>query len=415
MKQSACLIVGLCLILTGVCEAGEETVVNGVLKVNNTAQPSDGLVVLELEEMWRHGHDDDELFFGLVVGVRTDESGNIFVLDKARGQVFVINPEGQLIKTLGRPGEGPGEVNNPSDFLLLPDGRVAFVKAMPGRLVTLHGDGAPAGDIHLNEGGPGQKGMVTLASTFMGGGNLVLGCVDQDYDSSTGSSTRETVLASYNLSGERLVTYHKRDVNYGFEPFSFSEKKNLKYDIGNVDVGHDGRVYCATEYDKYRITVFQASGTIDRIIERENEPVKRSPAEYNAIYDLFDAAIKEDIPPPYDLEVARNEPAICNLQKGLQVAHDGRLWVLPSSGLRHQPEGILQTFDVFSADGHFENQISIPGTGNASSDIFLLAGPDQLVRVMGYMDAVKGRVGSGKGNDDDDLVEPLQVVLYRIK
>jgi len=83
--------------------------------------------------------------------------------------------------------------------------------------------------------------------------------------------------------------------------------------------------------------------------------------------------------------------------------------------LSHQPEGILQAFDVFSADAHFENQISIPGEGDAASDIFLFTGPYKLVRVIGYLDAGRGRVGSGEGGNEEDEVEPLQVVLYRIK
>ena len=413
MKQQIMWATSLMMVWASVCPGGQEILVDGILHVRNAAEPDHGRETLELEELWRVGGDDDELFFGLVGQVRVDETGNVLLLDEILSQVFVLDQEGELINTLSRLGDGPGETRDPNDMVLLPDGRVGL--ATSGRLVTLDRNGDPAGDIVVNRGGPSHGGIVVLTSVHFGGGNMVFGCMDLAQNQATGSPTRETALARYNQQGDRLVTYNRRDCQFGFQPFAFSEKKNLEYDMYRVGVGPDGRVYCATEYDPYRIMVFNVDGTVDRVVEREYVPVERTSEEYDDIFSLFDTLLRRGVPPPYELTVGRNEPAICWKQKGLQIATDGRLWILPSSGVRNQPKGIFQTFDVFSQDGHFEKQVSIPGEGDPRDDAVFLAGANHLVRVMGFADALRAKAGGVAGGDDEEEVEPIQVVYYAIR
>jgi hypothetical protein len=413
MKRQILWATSLVMVWAGVCPAGQETIEDGILHVRNIAEPAQGREALELEELWRIGGDDDELFFGLVGQVRVDEAGNILLLDEILSQVFVLNQEGELINTLSRLGDGPGETRDPNDMVLLPDGRVGL--ATSGRLVTVDRKGDPAGDIVVNRGHANQGGTVVLTSVHFGGDNMVFGCMDLAQNPATGSPTRETALARYNQQGERLVTYARRDCQFGFQPFAFSEQKNLEVDMYRVGVGPDGRVYCATEYDSYRIMVYDVDGTVDRVVEREYVPVERTAKEYDDIFSLFDTMLQRAVPPPYDLTVGRCEPAICWMQKGLQIATDGRIWVLPSSGVRNQPQGVFQTFDVFSSNGHFEKQVSIPGEGDPRNDAVFLAGASHLVRVIGFADALRAKAGGGAGGNDDEEVEPIQVVYYAIR
>jgi len=408
------LAICLTLLLTSVGRGGEEVLIDGALHVQNPAQPTLALETYELEELWRVGAEDDDLFFGLIVAVRIDEAGNILLLDETLSQVFVLSPTGELIATLSRPGEGPGETQSPNDLVLLPNGRIGIAHGTSGRLVTLDRDGNPTGDIHVNRSDPGQGGMTLLRNVNAGGGNLVFGSVDMGVNQKIGFPTREVVLASHDMDGRRLATYHQRDTQFEFDPFGFSEKKNLEFDNYRFGVGPDGRVYCATEHDPYKVMVYNMDGTVDRIITRTHETVMRSPAEYEAMVNLFDSALRREVPPPFDLEVARNEPAICWLQRGLQIAQDGRLWILPSSGVRNQPDGIYQTFDVFTTDGHFEKQVAIAGEGDPREDAVFLAGPDHLVRILGFADALLTKVG-GSGGSEDEEAEPIQAVYYRMK
>ena len=57
--------------------------------------------------------------------VSFDGSGNLYVLDSGASQVVVIDPQGRLVRTIGRAGEGPGEFGFPFRLVAWRDGRFA--------------------------------------------------------------------------------------------------------------------------------------------------------------------------------------------------------------------------------------------------------------------------------------------------
>ena len=57
--------------------------------------------------------------------VSFDGSGNLYVLDSGASQVVVIDPQGRLVRTIGRAGEGPGEFGLPFRLVAWRDGRFA--------------------------------------------------------------------------------------------------------------------------------------------------------------------------------------------------------------------------------------------------------------------------------------------------
>ncbi len=74
---------------------------------------------VELQEVWRIGGEDDEdILIGVVGRGVMDDQGNTYLLDRQLSQILVIGPDGELAKTLGREGEGPGEMSRPSDVFL---------------------------------------------------------------------------------------------------------------------------------------------------------------------------------------------------------------------------------------------------------------------------------------------------------
>jgi len=84
-------------------------------RVANGPTPAHGLQTMQLEEMWRvGGADDEENFFGLVTWAEAGADGLVYVLDTQLCQVNVYDREGNLVQTLFRQGEGPGEVQRPA-------------------------------------------------------------------------------------------------------------------------------------------------------------------------------------------------------------------------------------------------------------------------------------------------------------
>jgi len=87
----------------------------GVRVVANPAEPLYGEIKLSLEEELRIGKEGDERTqFYRVRDIAADPQGNIYVDDYSNGRVQVFDPQGAFLRTIGRPGQGPGEFENPT-------------------------------------------------------------------------------------------------------------------------------------------------------------------------------------------------------------------------------------------------------------------------------------------------------------
>jgi hypothetical protein len=87
----------------------------GVRVVVNPAEPLYGAIKLDLEEELRIGKEGDERTqFYRVRDIHADPQGNIYVDDMSNGRVQVFDPNGAFLRTIGRPGQGPGEFENPT-------------------------------------------------------------------------------------------------------------------------------------------------------------------------------------------------------------------------------------------------------------------------------------------------------------
>ena len=79
------------------------------------------------EEVYRIGSlsGEDWEQFGRVRKVAFDGAGQLYVLDmQALTTFMVVDGSGRLRRTLGGPGEGPGEFRQALSFTVMPDGRV---------------------------------------------------------------------------------------------------------------------------------------------------------------------------------------------------------------------------------------------------------------------------------------------------
>lgn len=82
----------------------------------------------DFEEVYRIGSLDGEAWetFGDIAGVAFDAAGNLHVLDRQASAVTVVDPAGALLREVGGPGDGPGELRMPMAFTVMRDGRVVI-------------------------------------------------------------------------------------------------------------------------------------------------------------------------------------------------------------------------------------------------------------------------------------------------
>lgn len=102
------------------------------------------ILTATLKEQWRLTESDDSPLIGDIIDAATDAAGNTYLLDFKLQTVIVIDPSGALLRTIGGPGDGPGETRMPSRIFLEPDGRVGLLDAMSPRLVWFNAAGLPA-------------------------------------------------------------------------------------------------------------------------------------------------------------------------------------------------------------------------------------------------------------------------------
>ena len=229
-----------------------------------------------------------------------------------------------------------------------------------------------------------------------------------------GQQQRHMYLARVNDQGKVSRPLMERFVDWDFSNFVYDEDVNLPSFFWSNALGPDGRIYAAPERSAYRINVYNPDGVLERIIERDYTPRKRTAEDRAWIRAMFEGALSQ-LPIPFELKISDFDSDLSWLNRSLQVDAQGFLWVMPSRGTREQPDGVLATFDVFSPQGQFDHQVQVACEGDGKEDGVFLLGQDRLLVIKGYVDAIATMFGGAtpevEGNEE---AAPMEIVCYRI-
>jgi hypothetical protein len=384
---------------------GKEEVREGVPFVTNPAGPASPPVEVEAKELWRAGGEgDEEVIFGVISQVTSDERGYIYLLVSQLNQVMVFSPAGEEIRTIGREGEGPGEFRRASDLFLTADGKVAVLQRMPGRVVLFTAEGEPAGDMKLPELTDGGTQM--LSGGRLAGKNVVLDLNrfarrDDGFDTITS-------LVSIDPSGALVSTYFEKRDHGNFANMVFDEKK-LGAGMLVWNTGRDGRVYTSDQFDAYTYSVWNEAGTLERVVERAYTPRKRSAEEMKRYAPIvrIQQGNRSQSPEVKASETDRDIQQIFPRE-------NGDVWILSSAGAFAAPTGAIATFDVFDSSGKFMRQVTLKGVGSYAEDGFYLVG-ERFYVVTGLRSARRAMFGAGEGGaEEGEETEPMELVCYQL-
>jgi len=384
---------------------GKEASLDGVKHMQNTAEPMESAETSELEELWRLGGDtdDEDEFFGVVVAIRTDEAGNIYVLDMQLAEVKIYSKDGEFIRTIGREGEGPGEFRAPVGLFFTKDGNVAVMQVQPGKIVLLSPEGEPAGEHPIPKGQDGS--FLTLVGGQTGADNMVLAAAVSGFGEGKWQQTR--YLASINSNGEETARYCQDTRTIEMAKAVLDDQQWDTFDRRWL-VGPDGKVYATKTYPDYRIHVWNSDGTVDHVIEREYTHRKRTAEEKRIVSDMMNI---------FAAQIPNCEVRITDYTKDVEnifVRDDGSLWVLSSNGSRDQPDGSLGVFDVYDPQGRFAREVTLMGEGNPLTDGYFFVG-DRLYVVTDLLQAAISLQSGGQTMDlGDDEPEPMSIICYEV-
>jgi len=386
---------------------------SGPMRIQNPDEPTNGLVTMSLEELWRVGGEDDEqLLLGVVVDATTDAEGNVYLLDTQLSSVQVISPVGEYLRTLSREGEGPGEIRRVAAIQWLPDGSLGLVQTMPGKVVRIDTAGDPLGSLIPGGDDPTEGGRFMLRDLFCRQGRIVA-AGSRMTRTETGGAMKSFVSA-FTVDGTEIRQYFTDEAAFDFRNPVWVEKDRYTVFGGRWALGPDGRIFAARERDRYAISVFDEEGELEQLIEREVAAYRRTDQEKERV--AAGMAPRGRFMRDITVTVADTDPVISRLR----VDDEGRLWVLSSQGNRNQPTGIFCSYDIFDTTGLLCYRLQVTGPGDAVQDRLVFLDQERLIRITGVADAIavmRGRVADGdpaQEEDSDAETAPLEVICYQI-
>ena len=174
MHRSIALFLIWGLLLCAPAVSAETTIIDGVAHVRNGSQPAGERQDIRLKELWRVGGDDEEILFGAIGQALLDEEQNIYLMDSQLKEVSVFSPDGEFLRTLGREGDGPGEIRQLANMFFMPDGALALVQDFPGRVVTVKRDGTPGHNFRYQAKNAMEGTFGVLVAGGARGGTMIM-------------------------------------------------------------------------------------------------------------------------------------------------------------------------------------------------------------------------------------------------
>jgi hypothetical protein len=305
-----------------VTKDGEVTV------ISNPGQPVHSSPVLELREDLRIGGpgSDGEPVFNKVRGLVVDDNGDIYALDWGDSLIKVFDASGRYLRTISRPGQGPGELDRPFTISFNRTAGELAVLQISRRISYFRPDGK------------------FLRQTQLGEIFALLGRVD----SQGNIFVEEAVLDRENPRTEtkKLDPNAKPIATLGVSPSSRLGKSNPMRPVGwwLVDDG-DNLVYGHPE--RYEIRVFGAG---------ENREVRRITREYDPVPVTGEEKERwrEMAPPEANLEFSDYHAAY----RSFFLSDEGHIIVQTWEKAGEN----LYMNDIFDRDGRFIGRIPLkPG------------------------------------------------------
>jgi hypothetical protein len=310
---------------------------------------------------------DPEYQFGQIVALAVDDAGNIYVLDQQAQDVRVYDAAGKYVRTLGRPGNGPGELSRGVSAVLIGNGDTVYVAdIMLQRMSRYAPDGSDAGTFPI----PLDQGI--SARWEMTGHNTFLQQVQSvPVPEGTDAPPPINLILSRTTDGSLQDTIMHLKASETVQISATGPRIRLFQPEAVWTLLPDGRIATAIN-STYRIEVHAADGTLERVIQRpvDRKPVGESDRQgfLKALREVWE---RNGVPPQAipqliaAVSFADYYPVFANLLSG----PDGSLWVqhiqtaaeMTAAGGDFNAQDVgSPTWDVFDADGRLLGTVTFP-------------------------------------------------------
>jgi hypothetical protein len=357
--------------------------IDGITHVINPAEPLRPNLVVTLEEQFRIGQAEaeDEFMLPGVQGLASDAAGRIYVLGPGEDRVRVYNADGTWSHWIGRHGQGPGELHLAAGLSLGGDGNlwVSNVGRMRMSLYT------PAGEHVRDIPFPGAPPLLTQTtpSGFMGLH------VNQRLSDDQKMISMTFALRKFSDSGDSLGTLFSTDLEMELMDLRLG---GLADKMPFYTQDDEGRVWqTRARTDAYEINVYGPDGTLERVVEKNFQPIPKTAEEIQYEKELVNNLLAQQTGGRMPEGIGMSyEPNPNRTATGLPY-WDPRGLIWQQAG-RHDDIN-ANAFDLFDRQGRFLQRIIVEGVNNPA---FLTFHGDRLVL-----------------SDNDPEVVP-QVIVFKV-
>jgi len=305
---------------------GDIEVRDGITIVKNPKEPIYSRDVLSLKEELSLGEVTKyQSLFYAVKELDVDDEENIYVLDWMAGHIVVFSQKGDVLRTIGRKGQGPGEFERPMDISIF------------GNHLMVH-------DLERGISSFTLKGEFIKSITSID----ILSIWDFYCDSLGNIVVQNSPV--FDPQNPKQV-YRKYDHNMKMI-FQFAESprsgglgpNNPFGAIGSIALDREDNIIFGYPKD-YIIEVFNANGKLIRKIEREYSPLK--------LTNLDRREMKEANPGRADIDYPKYKPPF----RRFFIDDEGRIYV----GTWEKPDRSKSYYDIFNPEGKYLAKIGLKG------------------------------------------------------
>jgi len=327
----------LCLFLTiGFISSAEGQKVKTIDEIkiiqnSKTPKPPRGVpskVHFELECIVGESDDPDKSF-AEVSSFVVDDNGTIYAVDFKDRKIKVFDDAGQFVRTVGKQGQGPGELDMPAGIHLLPSNELIIEDAIARKLVYFTQEGTYIKDVSM-------AGRLALINLLLGPRGSFLG--------------RELKLEGQKmffeikkLDPELKSLFSLDQIEFAIPVPGSGNKINLMDMLSVYQFDSSGNIYYGRNID-YEIKVYTSDGKHMKSIQKEYVAQKISEEDVEDILERIPNIGTIDVREMFEF------PETFPPFQFFTLDEDGRIFVRTWQKGKNKNEFI---FDVFDSEGRY--------------------------------------------------------------
>jgi hypothetical protein len=311
--------------------------------------------------------------FGMIVAIDVDSAGRIHILDQQAAQVRVFDSTGKHVRTIGRPGTGPGELSPATMAVLAGPADVVYVAdIMRQRIVALGADGSETGSTPMLV----QRG-IPMRWDVSPEGVFLLQLRTMTVPGMTDTVPMHDRIVARDPKTEQADTLIELESGRTIEFTGGMPRYRLFESEPVWAVLLDGRLAHGRN-DTYRIELLDNDGAVKRVITRPGERRPVTEADRTAILAMMRQAIERQVAGRGPQAAAMAQQIVQTTQfadhypvfAALLGGPGGTLWVqrIRTADDAKREGGTFTTaqdigasqWDVFDAEGRLLGMLQLP-------------------------------------------------------